>query len=134
MASHIDKKRKTRLFRKYMNIPGKSCFVGALSWIFLSILKAKSVSPLFSRSVQIPASMETPSMSSDSSSIRNRSMGLAVMRDGEENGLGLPHQSEHKAIIGKVMLRKHELFLHMLLYIHLNELYVQFYSENMYTK
>lgn len=48
---------------------GNSCLVGALSWIFLSILNDKSVSSCPSRLTQSPASKDTPSMSSDRSSI-----------------------------------------------------------------
>lgn len=48
---------------------GNSCLVGALSWIFLSILNDKSVSSCPSRLTHSPASRDTPSMSSDRSSI-----------------------------------------------------------------
>lgn len=64
----------------YLNLPGKSCLVGALSCIFLLILKERSVSSLPFLLVHRPASNDTPSMFSDSSRTFRTSMTLAAKR------------------------------------------------------
>lgn len=61
-------------------LPGKSCLVGALSWIFLSILKERSVSSRPSLLVHSPDSNDTPSMSSDRSRTFRTSIGSAAKR------------------------------------------------------
>lgn len=67
-------------------LPGKSWLVGALSWIFLSILKERSVSSCPCLLVHSPDSNDTPSMSSDSSRIFRTSMGSAAKRQKQQYG------------------------------------------------
>lgn len=60
---------------------GNSCLVGALSWIFLSILNERSVSSCPSLLMHSPASKDTPSISSDKSSIFRTSTRSAERKD-----------------------------------------------------
>lgn len=71
----------------YQNSPGKNCMVGALSWIFLLILKERSGSSLPSLLMHSPASNDTPSMSSDTSRTFRTSTGATAKR--QERWVGL---------------------------------------------
>lgn len=69
-------------------VPGKSCRVGAVSWVRLSTRKAKSGSSVPGRCGQIPAVMETPSWPSCMPSICSTSTGTAAGQEGTLQGLG----------------------------------------------
>lgn len=71
----------------YQNSPGKNCMVGALSWIFLLILKERSGSSLPSLLMHSPASNDTPSMSSDTSRTFRTSTGATAKR--QEHWVGM---------------------------------------------
>lgn len=70
------------------DVLGKSCRVGALSWVRLSTRKAKSGSSVPGRCGQIPAVTETPSRPSCMPSVCSTSTGTAAGRAGTLQGVG----------------------------------------------